>query len=585
MFDNAWGALPVALPLLAFVSLRVARRVLPEAPRHQQWGAAVVLAMVLVHASVGVLGELGVLSGGSVLLLLGLAAAVASRWRDEGRVLDWRQVRWSLALGSGVMGAAALAARLLPVWQWDAHGYHLPFVNFVVQAHGFAGVPPDLRYISTYPHNIELGMIWLRTLLPDDRLVDGAQLPYGAAAAVLTAVIARELGASPRWASLAGSAWLTIPGVFLQLPTNYVDVGTAAALLGAVYFLVLVPVSRPSLVIGALALGIFLGSKPSAPVAALVLGTLAAVRAVRAGQARSVPLVALLTLVFGGEMYLLMTLRHGNPIWPVALKLGPVTLPGDFTVDELLAAGAATPRVYGSLAERLSVSWLALDSLPVFDMRLGGFGLLALVCLPLAIAGVVRRRSVWLVLGLVVTLLSPDPSVARYVLAFPGLLLAIAFVEASRWPRMPQHFAAAAVFVASVWQVSHAWPGLSGDGPPLMSLLALDDDMRRVAVGPFGRPDDYPRAWALVREGESVAFDIDFEFPGLLWNPTLSAPVLAVPPDASSEWLESAHVRVLAVGRANRRLVEGSPRWRRLFSCRSADCAVYARVDAVATHD
>lgn len=77
-------------------------------------------------------------------------------------------------------------------------------------------------------------------------------------------------GATPALAALAGAAWLTLPSVFLQLPTDSVDLGTAATLLGA----------------------------------------------------------AFLTLVFGAQMYVEMWLRHGNPVWPVVVKLGPLTLPG-----------------------------------------------------------------------------------------------------------------------------------------------------------------------------------------------------------------------------------------------------------------
>jgi hypothetical protein len=281
-------------------------------------------------------------------------------------------------------------------------------------------------------------------------------------------------------------------------------------------------------------------------------------------------------------MYALMALRHGNPIWPVRLSLGPVTLPGDYAVAELLAAGAAVPHATGSLLERLSVSWLALDSLPVFDMKLGGFGLLGLLALPLGLAALVRRRAGWLVLGALATVLSPDPSIARYVLAFPALLLALSLAEVSRWPRHARSAVVATLVAVAGWQVVHAWPGLSGDGPQWSTFLSLSDEERRVALGPYGAPAEYPPTWALVGDGEAVAFDTDFEFPGLLWDPRLTYPVYAVPDVGDfAAWLEARQVRVVAVGpRHGEQLDPGQ--WRRLFTCKSADCAVYARQPMVA---
>ena len=580
----AWGLLPISLPLLALCAQRLSWLVFPKATRPEQVAAAAVFGMGFVHASVGVLAQLGVLSGLSLFALLAVSTVVLL-WltravRAENLMkMAGREALPAVLLVVATSVAVAVAARLLPVWQWDAFGYHLPFVNFVLQRGDFAQVPEDLRYISTYPHNIELGMIWLRAMLPDDRLVDLAQLPYGLAGALITAAIARHLGANRSLALLAGAAWLTLPVVFLQLPTNYVDVGTAAALLGALFFLVLTPPTSAGLIVGGLSLGLFLGSKPSAPLAAVFLGAVALVRGLRAGHTRALFFAMLATLVFGGEMYVTMWLRHGNPVWPVMVHLGPLTLPGLSSVEELLAAGSALPHATGGILERLSVSWLAIDTNPVFDMRLGGLGVLFLVALPLAIFGLVRRRALPLALALVASLLSPDPSVSRYVLAFPALVLAVAAAELGA---RTQRAATVVVLLLVAFQLHHAWPGLTGDGPSLQAFLTLTDEERRVAVGPQGRPTDYPPAWALVGTDESAAFDADFEFPGLLWSPELRYPVYAVPPGRTaaelSDWLEAHRVRLLAVGEAHRGALEREPeKWERLFECRSAPCAVYLR--------
>lgn len=576
---TTWGLLPVVVPLVVMTARRLAWWLMPQGAVTEMLAATAVLSMALVHVSVGVLGTFGCLTRESLLLaLVSGTAFVVFKTRAMPRQ-QWLRRAFSLnpiavVASFALVGAAMLTARILPIWQWDSFGYHLPYVNFVLQSHGFSDVPSDLRYITTYPHDIELGMIWLRAMLPDDRLVDIAQVPYGIAGAALVVAIARRLGATPSLALLSAAAWLAVPSVFLQLPTNYVDVGTAAALLGALFFLVLTPVSRVHFALGGLALGLFLGSKPSAPVAVGFLGLVMVVRAARAGQGAAIFIALACTLVFGGEMYAVMLVRHGNPVWPVAVHLGPFTLPGDHSVDELLAAGSALPRATGNVLERLTVSWLAIDANPVFDMRLGGFGLVFLLAFPLAVFGLVRKKSWAVGVALLAALLSPDPSVARYVLAFPALMFALAATQVR--PGL-HRLATGLTLAAMIWSVHHAWPGLVGDGPEWSAFLQMTDDERRVAVGPHGTPTDYPPAWAEVGPGESVAFDIDFEFPGLLWSPDLRYPVLSVPKNEVDleAWLDARNVRLVAVGERHR--AELSDAWVHLFECRSSPCAVFVR--------
>ena len=368
-----------------------------------------------------------------------------------------------------------------------------------------------------------------------------------------------------------------MPCVFLQLPTNYVDVGTAAALLGAIFFILATPPSWRSMMLGGLALGLFLGSKPSAPLAAVALSAVAFVRCVRGRELRAFAVLAVVATVFGAEMYVVMFARHGNPVWPVAVTLGPFTLPGPHHVEELLAAGAALPSASGTMLERLVVSWVAITSPPVFDMKVGGLGLPVLLALPLAIAALVRRREALLFAAVAICLLSPDPSMARYVLAFGALVLVLAVSQLSAL-QAGRGWAVAAIVITGAVQLWLSWPGLTGDGPPLESYWSLSDDARRVAVGPEGRPTDYPPMWDAVPRGESVAFDEDFEFPGLLWSPTLSSRVHALPAEADAAFVEQHRVRVLAIGPRHRHLARPD-HWRLRFSCRAADCAVYERID------
>ncbi len=254
------------------------------------------------------------------------------------------------------------------MWQWDALGYHLPYVNFVLVARSLDGVPDDMPYVSTYPHNVETLMIALRAMLPDDRLVDLAQIPFALMGATATAGIARRCGASRAPALAAGAAWVVVPAVFLQMPTDYVDVASSAFFLAAVYFVVAAARATPgamrrSLVLGGLALGLYLGTKPNAPLSAAVVAVLLLWVGVR-GRERAAALVGLLLVALGGEAFLFNAVRYGNPVWPVQVQIGPILLLGKTSMQHLLDSGAAAPRLHGSLLSRVVRSWTSLRSPP-----------------------------------------------------------------------------------------------------------------------------------------------------------------------------------------------------------------------------
>lgn len=371
---SRWGALPfaIALSVLAIVRLGAVSAPAPFGRHGVLRGAILFLAAVVV--AVRVLGHAGQLHRWPLfaLLALGTAAVFAVRRHVSARApwadLVSRENAPMVAVAVLAFALAGTAAWLLPVWQWDALGYHLPYVAFALQGGSLADVPPDLPYISTYPHVIEDFFIAWRAMLPDDRLVDAAQLPLGLLGAGAIAVAARDLGARRDHALFAGLAWLTLPATFLQLPTNYIDVGTASLLLAAIAF-ALAPEAPENVASAGVALGLFLGSKPNAPVATSLVGALVLVRAFRAGRRRSLLVGALAVLVLGTESYLTNFVRHGNPIWPVHVKVGPLDLPGLLPMQALLDSGCAAPRVHGPFPLRLLRSWSSFDAPPIFDMR------------------------------------------------------------------------------------------------------------------------------------------------------------------------------------------------------------------------
>ena len=590
---TAWGMLPIALPLSCIMMLGLGALAFPHdsVPFGERLLGGMLLTLATVAVGVRVLGAAGVLTTAVVIgadLIVTANVLVAVRIRG---LKMWPR-RWPVSLSTlPVLGVAAfalgvvtLAAYFLPVWQWDALGYHLPYVNFALQRGTFADIPVDVAYVSTYPHVVEHVFIAWRALIPDDRLVELAHLPFGLLGATAVGVIAYRQGARAS-AVAAGAVWLTLPAVFLQLPTNYVDVASAALLLTAIAF-VLSSVDSTRVMLSAIALGMFLGSKPSAPLAAVLVFSALAVAAWRSGL-RTIAIAAVVVLLLGGESYLTNFVRQGNPVWPVRIDLGPIHLPGRFPMSDLLASGAAAPRTQGSLAMRVFDSWTTIwPPVPAFDMRVGGLGVLILVALPFALVSVIRQRSIVVVLVFVATLATPDPAVARYVLAFAGLVLAFA-VPTIDHPRVGKFVHASAlvlVALGAAHNVYVAYPGLTGEGPPLRAYVDMSDYERRRAVGADGVPTPFLDAVARVGPGEIAVFDETAYLPYLAWPPDLSRDAVRIPDDATAEeadrLVHADDVRLLIVGddTVAGSVVRRDPaRFIRIFECKSSTCAVYLR--------
>lgn len=587
---SRWGLLPVAIVLAALVASRLGAITFQRGlPRERALFGALATNVVIV-VGVRVFGAFGCLSQGCLFgALFVVAVSLALVYRDRRVGLSWRALVSREAAPIAVLAATALmvasaSAYFIPVWQWDALGYHLPYVNFALQKGTLADVPPDVPYISTYPHGVESFFIAWRAMLPDDRLVDAAQIPLGLLGAASIAFIARELGARVDHAVAAGLLWLGLPAVFLQLPTNYVDVGAAAFLLAAVAFTLAAPNAR-NIVAAAFALGLFLASKPNAPIATGLMFGLLAARGWKAGRRESIVVAAACISLIGGEAYLVNVVRHGNPIWPVRLSLGPVSLPGTLPMSALLESGAAAPRLSGSLPWRILRSWTALDPPPVFDMRYGGLGLVFLAALPVAAVVAVRRREAALALVGAATLASPDPSVARYILAFPGLVFALAATRVPVLGARSRYALFAVAAVVSGVALVRAYPGLAGEGPPLETYWRLSEAERLRAVGANGTPAPFLDALERLGPDDVTAYDASFDLPYLAWPPDLSRPAFRIPDDAddvaAKRIIEDPHLRLLVVDSASPVGLAAraqKDRFMELFHCRSSSCIVFLRM-------
>jgi hypothetical protein len=537
---SRWGLLPPALLLGVILGARLGAIVLPRSspPERTLFGA--VAAIALVVSGVRVLGVWGGLQQETIfggLFVSAVAALLISRDRRIG--LTWRGVVTKETIPVAILAACVLvmsiaAAYLLPIWQWDALGYHLPYVNFALQGGSFSDVPRDMPYLSTYPHVVENFFLAWRAMLPDDRLVDAAQIPFALLGALAIAVLAHQAGARRDHAAAAGLLWLTLPAVFLQLPTNYIDVAAAGLLLAGAALSLAEPTAAHVVAAG-VAVGLFLGTKPNAPLGATLLYGVIAARGWRAGRRWSFVAAAACTVLLGAESYVMNLVQHRNPIWPVELSIGPIVLPGEVTMDTLLASGCGAPRVHGLLPFRILRSWTALNAPPMFDMRYGGLGIVFLVALPAAVAVTVRRRSLAIAVVMLATLASPDPAVPRYILAFPGIVLALAASLLSATPEWTRRAAFGLASVTAAIGLYRAYPGLTGEGPALSAYLKMTDAERLRAVGADGSPARFFDALERIEPAKTTAFDSSLELPLLAWPSDLSTRAMHIPDGVSDE--------------------------------------------------
>jgi hypothetical protein len=157
---TGWGLLPVAVPLVCVTVLGLGALVFPRdtAFSSERLLGGALLTLATVAVGVRVLGAAGALTT-SMLLGAGVVVTASVVVAVRIRGLTWLAWRWPvsaatlplLLVAACGLAIATVAAYLLPVWQWDALGYHLPYVNFALQHGTFADIPVDVPYLSTYP--------------------------------------------------------------------------------------------------------------------------------------------------------------------------------------------------------------------------------------------------------------------------------------------------------------------------------------------------------------------------------------------------------------------------------------------------
>ncbi len=198
---------------------------------------------------------------------------------------------------------------------------------------------------------------------------------------------------------------------------------------------------------------------------------------------------------------------------------------------------------------------------------------------------------VLIVLSVAAALASPDPAVARYIFAFPALVLALSATFLDRvGARVRAAILGCAAAGAAVGLVL-AYPGLAGEGPPLVSYFDMSAAQRLRSVGADGRPEAFIDAHSRVKPGEWIAFDESLDLPylawpsdlshGAIWLGDLDLDLAAAEPMAGAarldRILEDPSVRMLIVGDLSRAAGAAPKHFNFLFHCKSSPCSVFIR--------
>ena len=320
--------------------------------------AGVVTLAVIVLVEL-VLGTLGWLYLNLLVLVMGLITA--GLW-----CLPWRLAEPSPPahspgthslrdwLAGGLLAGLALLAALQVVWaRWltppdttDALSYHLPFAVEWIQNHNLTMPIPAAGGPATpfYPLNASLWMTSLILPFGSDVMVRIAQAPFVGLVMLAVVRLGRLIGLSRGAVWAMGLLAATQPSIARDAFVAENDLILAALLLAAAAYIGQVWCSaqpRPA-VLGAVSLGLALGTKTAAlPYVALLSALYAAaiVRSWRRGGWLKVAgwwaAAALVVACLGSYSYVRNLAVMGNPFYPVTVRLGDqVTLPGLYQVTK-----------------------------------------------------------------------------------------------------------------------------------------------------------------------------------------------------------------------------------------------------------
>ena len=449
------------------------------------WIQVLTIALSLFHVVISQSVALAVLLG-SAGGTWGLGRFFCQRRGDDPTGMDStplvaRAYRWAIAFLLLLLGLAVVNAYLHPYLFADCAIYHLPAIHFWGErgfVHWIHMKPSELFYtdwfINGYPKGAELMAFVVIRATGIAGLVHLLNVWFLGLGISGVAFISRRLGVSAAGSLVAGLVFALAPVNLQQMNGTYVDSAFSSAIVALFAMLVALATdgveSRQywyrAVVFGACA-GLVLGIKGSGPLPVGSVGIAAVIllgrrmrglpveerRQARLRLAGWLLVVLGVALVVGGYWYVRNVIHMGNPLYPLAVRIGSfLRLPG-LTPEFVLNEAANIPMATAGWPDWLRVLYVwgqgGLAHWPLslcsVSGRLGGLGLIWLLgCLPaMAISVLPAKRTggmaearkpaiVLLVTASFIFLLTPMHWWARYTLWLLGVGLPCLFVVLER---------------------------------------------------------------------------------------------------------------------------------------------------------
>lgn len=384
----------------------------------------VALIVVPIHA----LAWIGLISAPSVLgtvVALSLALVAAACWRDaqprgtrvlagaaevlrapfDALTLAWRERD---VVGAGVIAFVGIVlwtlwlAYLAPSTTWDGLWYHEAIVGYTLELGGMAEAIVQSRhqYVNGYPRLAEYLQLWM-VVAGGREWIDGVQGLMSVVLLVATYNLIAQLVRNRLNALGYALALVLMPGVALQFRSTLIDVTMAAFAACSMHFITRPVLRARDIMLSALAIGMLAGTKASGALLAAICGLALATRILTRyrrdqrlmrGLALLVGAAAVVAAI-GAPTYLRNTLKHQNPIWPLAYKSAALDI-------KLEGKAHATPKNKPWSEVLDSLLSLPTPGKETSDTRDNGYGnALPVTVFPLALLaafalliGVVRAR-------------------------------------------------------------------------------------------------------------------------------------------------------------------------------------------------
>jgi len=391
----------------AWISARLARRLLPQGDIATRLLAGCILFVGLTLLSQQALGVFGLLAPVPLAALLAVLALVTARRAPAPRPAEatpgttlpdpLARLAWVLA-GAVCVGSVAVALSGHMLYGWDTLSYHGVSPAWWIQQADLS--PPPYNYEAYFPMNVELHSLWFMLPFGHDAHANLGSLSWIAILVAAFAVHAAILRQYPWLAASVLCVGVLSPKIHGRLPyLTSVDLALAASLLAMLAF-AWVPGSQrratARALLSGLAGGLAMGMKPTAAPLLALVGLFWIWRGARLdGGRRHVGWFLIGTLLLGAPWYMRNLLLSGNPFFPAAF--GPFD--GPFTA-EAQRATSLVPKLAAAWDKPGRLIWLARRMLdwPVWLGLTAAVGYLAGVWALLRTRDRLRRAHISLML-------------------------------------------------------------------------------------------------------------------------------------------------------------------------------------------